>query len=294
MTSSLSRCPVEDVLPWISGSKGAAILIADRVETSGRFLLFVTAAHAFRRTRRVLWLSCSGAYTVELIRQGLKKMACTLVGSEPSRLTQTSGMSTSSSFTDNTQRVTIRSIAPEFAEHVTKASNEINVETFVRKLYSDIQAWLQETGSEPCVVMLDDVSALADLVGPRLAYALVYQIRNSIAQVEEAQLLVRCAGDGVDTSSTEDEHEWIGSGVGGVSLSPPTRPSTVAWESSLVELVDWVVDVLPLQSGYSRDAHGRLLLTPRLATAQIPVRYNYCLTDQAVFAIRLTPKKQLG
>ena len=36
-----------------------------------------------------------------------------------------------------------------------------------------------------------------------------------------------------------------------------------AWERNLVELADGIVDVMPLQSGFSLEAHGRLVFTER-------------------------------
>lgn len=306
MTSSLSRCPIEDVLPWmnepvqkqtVSSShtrqnvrNNHTVVVADRVESSGRFLFFVTAANAFRSSSedRILWLSCSGAYTNEHTRQGLKKLGCTLAAGLPTQTT--ADASSSAAFIDATGRFTIRSVAHELAALLTEHSESLHAERFVRDLYHDVQMWLHQQGAsdKPCVIMLDDVSALADLVGPKLAYALVFQTVCLVNKKEQCRLLVRCAGDALGTS-TDPENEWIGHGGGGTDMTHTHLPH--AWESSLVEIADWMVDVLPLQSGYSREAHGRILLTSRTtAMEHTPVRYNYCLTDQAVFAIRLTPQ----
>mmetsp|Transcript_12767 Transcript_12767/g.18188 ORF Transcript_12767/g.18188 Transcript_12767/m.18188 type:complete len:150 (-) Transcript_12767:35-484(-) len=39
---------------------------------------------------------------------------------------------------------------------------------------------------------------------------------------------------------------------------------SLAWERALVELADGIIDVSPLPSGYSREAHGRLIFTERI------------------------------
>lgn len=293
-TASLSRCPIEDVLPWLTAAKrpganaaaqNSTILIQDRVQTSGRFLLFVTVANAHHNQQGVLWLSFSGAYTIELMQQGLKKMGCLVAGSAPRTATAETNVS-SSTFTDATQRLTMRAVAQEMAETIMlKGASDFDAESFVRGLYRQVSEWVQKQEA-PCLLLLDDVSALADLVGPRLAFTLVYQIRAKLNS-GQARLLVRCAGDYCAQSTSTDEQKWIG--VSGEN-SPTTTTSPFGWESCLVDLVDLVVDVLPLQSGYSREAHGRLLLTPRMKTSGTPTRCNYCLTDQAVFAIRLTTK----
>ena len=297
MTSLLSQCPIEDVLPWIPSSQGAggkleangtAVLLTDCVETSGRFLLFVTAASVFRQGNRVLWISFNGAYTVNLIQQGLKKIGCNLPGIEPSRVGAQAKTSQTppAKFTDTSGRAAIWSVAPALIELITKSPNQTDLENFLRGIYREVKVWLEAENETDCTIMLDDVSTLADVVESRLVYALVHQIRN-LANCRQASLLVRCSGDNDQTCFT-DQPEFIGE----ARDEQPAKALNTAWESSLLELFDWIADVLPLQSGYTREAHGRLCLTPRLGTtAQTPVRYNYCCTDQAVFAIRLTPKK---
>eukprot|EP00977_Amphora_coffeiformis_P026966 scaffold31990_cov76-Amphora_coffeaeformis.AAC.1 len=79
---------MEDVLPWTTTTTPASaannnnntILIADRVASSGRFLLFVTVAHAVRCNdgTSILWLNFSSGTNDALIRQGLKKLGCLL------------------------------------------------------------------------------------------------------------------------------------------------------------------------------------------------------------------------
>lgn len=36
-----------------------------------------------------------------------------------------------------------------------------------------------------------------------------------------------------------------------------------AWERTLVEIADGIIDVTPLASGYAREAHGRMVFTER-------------------------------
>jgi hypothetical protein len=300
MNSSLSRCPIEDILPWtqsletggttIKGSDGGgnSVLVTDCVETSGRFLLFATAAAAFRKRNRVLWISCNGAYCINHVCQGLKKIGCVLSAADALH-----GPATPiSKFSDVSNRISIWSTASEMIELITSATapGGAEKEAFIQSLYYNIQNWMQAAAEETSVIILDDVSTLADVVGSSLAYALVYELvklSNSLQQT----LLVRCAGDNLQTTM-EAQQGCIGaSGTGPVTLG------SNAWEPTLVELFQWIADVLPLQSGYTREAHGHLCLTPRPTgigkTHNVPLRFNYCCTDQAVFAIRLTPNKVL-
>ena len=300
MNSSLSRCPIEDILPWMSQTlkpteqpeSSSFTLITDRVETSGRFLLYVTAAGAFRSQQPVLWLSFNGVYTTDLIRQGLKKIGCTLARNDSVSAIHENAKegSSPSIFVDSTGKVSIRSVAQEFADLTLKDTNELKLKDFVLSIYCDVRKWIDKYASEgqACLILLDDISALADLVGRKLAFAFCYQMR-SLIENGNLTLLVRCVGDAMDSSLFVVENEWIGNGGADFVKNPISHP----WETSLVELADWVVDVLPLQSGYTREAHGRLLLTPLTTLGgRSPARYNYCLTDHAVFAIRLTSKKQ--
>ena len=265
-----------------------------------------------------------------------------------------SAPTTTTTFTDTAGRMTIRSVAAELAQHILRDpdrsgmvddtkndggdnnKNNNTMEQFIRDLYHDVRVWYRNnrrstvrgtatTGGDDdddenstMVILLDDVSALADMIGPKLAYAFVYQItcwvKNKLDTTNTTRLVIRCAGDGSDdvpsstssssmsqTTENNTRTSWVGHGGGGSgTASPSTSVGPTRWESSLVELCDWIADVLPLQSGYSREAHGRLSLTPRSTSASSSssssspsaVRYNYCVTDQAVYAIRLANQQK--
>jgi hypothetical protein len=259
-------------------------------------LLYVTTAHRLRATAtsRILWLSLSGASTTDHIRQGLKKMGAS-VGEQSRKLAATAFEKTSTStFVDASERLTIRCVSQDFTHALLESKDGLPgpidvAEAFVRNLYREVKDWLRqgtkETAASPCLI-LDDVSALADVVGSKLAYAFIFQIVGLLSEAggsADSLLLIRCAGDGF--APVTPSH-WVGAGG---DETEPALP--IAWETCLCELADWVMDVLPLPSGYTREAHGRLLGTPRRSADQLaPVRYNYCLTDQAVFAIRLSPQ----
>jgi hypothetical protein len=86
--------------------------------------------------------------------------------------------------------------------------------------------------------------------------------------------------------SQESLSMWLGGGGGGGSNGNDGQVDYgEPWERHLVELADVLVDVTPLPSGVTRHAHGRLYISGR--TVHVASVYNYCLTDQAVLAMRL-------
>ena len=135
----------------------------------------------------------------------------------------------------------------------------------VKTLVKEIREW-----SAACdgLVVLDDVSAMATLVGESLAYTMVLSLRSSCSK-----LCVRCA-NGVQSYTPVP---WLGGEL--------EADNAILWENRLIELFDLFLDVLPLQSGYSREAHGRLVVSQ--ADQQQSVVVNYSLTDTKAMAIRV-------
>ena len=82
---------------------------------------------------------------------------------------------------------------------------------------------------------------------------------------------------------------WVGAGG---SVQNDDNEEKIPWERSLVQVADGIVDVVPLASGYTREAHGRLLFSEVPAgrgwggrpTACI---FKYCIADTKVLAIRI-------
>jgi len=103
--------------------------------------------------------------------------------------------------------------------------------------------------------------------------------------------------------------QWVGAGGDSCTTEAEAASTSVYWERGLVEIADGVIDVIPLQSGFSKEAHGRLVFTERMggrgwydhggqgggrsnrvySTKRIPAAriVNYFCGDQGVKAIRL-------
>ena len=297
MASLSNQLLLQDVLPWIKGgsittTEHSSILIHDTLETSGRFLLHLTAKEgATKRNARILWLCCTAGQNKRLIEQALSKIESTTRGSKTDR-----------------SKISVRSVVQEMnhaIENHTRSSSDIEFDPhkFVRELYYSVRAWYQETAECPAYVFVEDVSALANLVGQRLSYAFVFQLHtmqeernaNQGSGKAELSLLVSCASDEqlISHSSTSSS-PWIGAGGRQHSSMQQAESSGPLWECSLVELANWIVDVVPLTTGISRTVHGRLILTPKsLGSASDAVVVNYCLGENQVWATRVYSSNQL-
>jgi hypothetical protein len=280
---------------------------------------------------RVLWLS-TGPWTERLIANALKKMGCDAATTYLRTLEQQSkSQSQSQSIAagpggnnSDSSPLTIRSLAKDISQKIETEGDNLDIELFTKQVYRDAKQWLQkqskasESSDEETVpwIILDDVSALGALVGERLAYGLVLSL-NALATHTDTNssfgLMLRCSQDldqelskdstvmgaSVEKQSIYRQPDWVGAGGQGRRYTN----EEVAWERSLFEMVDGIVDVLPLASGYTREAHGKLLFTAcpggrgwgddskggRTSTLSdgSTLVFNYCLTDSKVQAIQI-------
>lgn len=224
-------------------------------------------------------------------------------------------------------RLTIRSIPTLLSRAISskqegdeKTSQSFDMESFVKHIYRQVKAWVRfqhentrnqredavgEDGDERRWVVLDDLSTLGALVGDRLAYGLVLSLQAlSRAGGLPFGLAMRCSNDAdIEAEGLMDPRstQWFGgAAVAAVESSTLTDDNDgymkeCPWERQLVELADTIVDVCPLASGYTREAHGRLIFSRRgerpaagassTATTQV---FNYCLTDNQALAIRIS------
>jgi hypothetical protein len=162
----------------------------------------------------------------------------------------------------------LRCIPAEIAESLEQS---FDAETFTKQLFREIKEWVtqqqQPSANDQPWIVFDDVSILSTLLGPRLVYALILSL-----QAESFKLMIRCSQE--TTQRDKDEPAvWIG--AGGV-MEPPSPK--LEWETALVELADWVVDVLPLQTGYTREAQGRIVMCENVGKRSITA-YNFILRD---------------
>jgi hypothetical protein len=295
----MSSVPLTEALPW-SPKCNRKVLVCDSVETDGRFLLHTLCTQVLAGNGRVLWLT-GGPVTETQVATGLKKIGCDAAtgylrnGASPS--------------------LSIKSLAVEIATQTLAADQDQawNAEAYLKKIYLDIKTWVQQAQDHskgPSWVILDDVSALASLLGERLVYCFVDSLSALASRLGEHSfgLMIRCSHD-VDQEFLKEQAlndkntnpGWVGAGGQSRDLR---REEWVPWERHLVELADGIVDVVPLTSGYSREAHGRLVFSERpgargwsdgniSSSAQVAstpwnkLVINYCIQDNAVRAIRL-------
>ncbi len=125
-------------------------------------------------------------------------------------------------------------------------------------------------------------------------------------------LIVRCSWDAVvmlhqnvvvpnnnmtaihNTGTVHDSIDHTNSSFGASASSSSSGSShhvvvAAAWELSLVELADELIQVVPLPSGFSRHAHGRLLCSTRVVEGQ---RHVILPTTLSSTTIREKQKKK--
>jgi len=135
------------------------------------------------------------------------------------------------------------------------------------------------------LVVIDDASSLATIFGSRATEMFIRQVRALLRRDDGGRrccLAILCSADAdqdryltdvaskaqggggtVNVTGGGRKGPWIGS-AGDTSLEEDAVSAlTCPWERSLVELADGIVDVVPLQSGFSLEAHGRLVFTER-------------------------------
>ena len=306
--------PLSQVCRWDDADE--TVLVLDSIESDGRFVLGTLVAGLpppHQANNRVLWLCCS-AVTDQLTLSSLKKIGCpkAMTGSaslpeSPASAQPKTG--TATSLGDERPRLTIRSIPTLLSRAVSKVDDEesswkpFDRESFVKNLYRQVKEWVRlgseeeeeqakkqtedDTAGERRWVVLDDLSTLAALVGERLVYGLILSLQ-ALSRAGELPfaLALRCSNDvDVEAEGLVDPRstQWFGAGD-----SSTTGNEGCPWERQLVELSDTIIDVTPLASGSTREAHGRLIFSSRGTAAGATSRvYNYCLTENQALAIRI-------
>jgi hypothetical protein len=298
----------------------ATILVSDSIESDGRFVLHTLAAAAASAatssssssSHHVLWFCC-GAVTDQLTLSSLKRMLASGSGSGGG---DKASLVASASLPDgiNTQKIpppsvhasaaaadatstaeatttptsstlTIRSVPSLMDKFLLSESIETKDEEWLaRMLLGIVHDWVltrRQHGS--LLILWDDVSTLASIMGENLTYGLLVSIQALSTMTRPLGLVVRYSHD-VDVAWEESpDAMWLGGGGNGGNGR--VESCGLPWERNLVELADVLIDVTPLPSGVTRHAHGRLYITGR--TMHVASVYNYCLTDQAVLAMRM-------
>jgi hypothetical protein len=294
----------------------ATILVSDSIDSDGRFVLHTLAAAAAtsssNQPAHVLWFCC-GAVTDQLTLASLKRM---LVGSGSSSGSGSSGghaqanliasaslpdgintktrippnVHTEATTTPTKSCLTIRSVPSIMDQFLLSESIETPREEdwLARMLLGAVKDWVLASRQHGSLLVLwDDVSTLAKIMGENLTYGLLVSIQALSTTTRPFGLVVRYSHD-VDIALEQSQDAmWVAGGGGNDGNGRVESQSCdgIPWERNLVELADVMVDVMPLPSGLTRHAHGRLYISGR--TMHVASMYNYCLTDQSVLAMRL-------
>jgi hypothetical protein len=301
--------PLDEALPW-SPSIPRTILVCDSIETDGRFVLYTIATQILKSKQggRVLWLTGSPV-TDRQVAMALKKSGCDVAAAYLRDASKS-------------QNLKIQSLAAEVAATTLLLSledaddKEFHAETFLKQIYKQVKTWLQEgEGSDDGLswVLLDDVSSLAAILGEKIVFCFIDSL-NALAMrwqdnTNAFGIVIRCSHDldqtlhkrATNIDEEKDQTGWMGAGgLGHKQQLKHNQQDWIPWERSLNESVDAIVDVVPLTSGYSREAHGRLIFSEcpsgrgwgkqqpqKNNTSWNELVINYCLHDNGVRAIRL-------
>lgn len=340
--------PLEEALPW-STEIPRKILICDSIETDGSFLLHTFAGQILKGGggsiggssdatttttggggggggQNHLWWLTARPSTDRQVATALKKIGCDVAASylrKPAAVGLTADLQ---NHHQHSRRLKITSLTTEIASKILETDDDddgpaFDGETYLKEIYKQIKSWAtlrQDSSKATFWVFLDDMSSLASTLGDE---ALVYQFVDSIhalaTRSKNLGTVVRCSYEQDQTllkaaqlGEAQDMTGWLG--AGGMAQKQETKhlnQTWIPWERT-IESMDTVVDVIPLSSGYSREAHGRLVFSeypggrgwggtatgsktkqgPMVApsaSAWNKFVINYCLQDNGVRAIRL-------
>mmetsp|Transcript_649 Transcript_649/g.1539 ORF Transcript_649/g.1539 Transcript_649/m.1539 type:complete len:371 (-) Transcript_649:1611-2723(-) len=237
---------------------------------------------------RALWLS-GNASTEKQVAMTLKKLGCD-AGASYLRKSNSDATNIQNSHSG----LMIRSLASEISGLIVKDNNEndkggnsrFNNEKYLQSVYKDVKAWvthskddtMHEDGPDSKAniswIIFDDVTALAAILGETLVYSFVESLISMVNRQDKSNsrqcgFIVRCSGDldqilyRTEVNEKNDHSGWFG--AGGLSHKHATHDTLyrtfVPWERAIEESVDAIIDVLPLLSGFSREAHGRLIFS---------------------------------
>jgi hypothetical protein len=275
------------------------------------------------KRHRVLWLS-SKPVTPRHIVNGLKKIGLTkadeLTAEAPPRTKAAANTNdatvTSPSPESGHPNLVVRSVMEELGAAVLKQGRHVpsgddlslrfsamdRVEFVKRELYGSIWDWVSKgeaskggeskrdgegntsaTSSSTSWIVMDDVDTLAALLGERLVSGLIQSVQ-ALAVSRNVGLVIQCCSS--DDENSEDHGSsgrWVG--ASGTVRGSGFDGDEVQLSPLMAELADYMVDVCPLKSGPTREAHGRLVLTTMRDMTS--AHFNYCLADNRATAIRI-------
>ena len=269
MAFNSGNVTLTEALPWSTDGEDC-IVVTDAVATDGRFMLHTIAGQALANKQKVLWISC-GPVPETLVATALRKMGCEAAASYLKL---------------NTRSTEWRHPLAIHCVMVDVPTSPLDSQLYLKNLYQRVKDWCM-SDSNNTTIIVDDASVLGNLLGERTVYFFLSYLRA----LDSSRLVVRCSNDMDSISNQEDDvsgtnthqhTDWVGAGGRRMHAA-----AVIPWERNLIEFANWIVDVVPLSSGYSREAHGRLVFTSRALIPEPMLVMNYCLQDTAVSAIRL-------
>ena len=265
----MNSVPLVDALnlkiPSLHGSKNevkgigikGVLGVFDSDRTDARFLLSILACEY----EKIVWISCAPSGSERNI-----KFACKKTGRSGVR----------SDITDS--KISVIHVPAEFADIVenNNCDQRNNIKNYVgKKILGKIKQEIH--GIENSIVVADDLSLLSVLLGQNLTYGLVQCVLSNLSRnmifrasldIDQNNLFRESKGDWLDRIQDSDALGLRREGV---------------WERSLIQLCDTRVDVVPLESGFSREARGRIIISNDHGSEAL----NYVCGDIGVRAIRM-------
>jgi hypothetical protein len=275
------------------------ILVTDTIEADGRFILCHLAAAQMQQQQlqqqhptnsssggpspsRVLWVACGGGGGTDTstVRAAIRRLGA--AGSAET----VSVLSVPAMILD--EQILM---GGQDKNDDDDASSDKRRLPLWEQLLSMIQDWRQQvTVSDDSLyplLIIDDMSTLAVLMGEREAYLLAYWARD-LSLALDFHLVIRSLG--TDDTSFQAPIAYFGAGGKQDTYTvDDDDDEAYCWEAGLAELADQIVDVRPLASGYSREAQGRFFITDKQQENKNKKRrllYNYLLLDNDVRVFR--------
>ena len=280
-----------DAFPFSCTDKKKTYAILDCIDTDGTFLITNLLSYIKQQTKtvKILWIGC-GPFTSQSqnIIQALKKSNC--------------------DFGRNPSSIWIHSISTDLATHIFSSTERKDDDDhwdpneYLRKLVQTIQLQIMKmiteedsSSGEEVVLVLDDLTALSTLVGNANAFYFLQKLRAM-----NHSTIFKCSHELESQKDLPLVHNkpiqrqqmpWIAAGGTGTSSNSSNSCSNY-WESTLVDLADEIMDVLPLPSGFSKQVHGRIVFTSRSSSNISSIMVNFYLSEtQGVKIIRLRSKQ---
>mmetsp|Transcript_14732 Transcript_14732/g.21747 ORF Transcript_14732/g.21747 Transcript_14732/m.21747 type:complete len:261 (-) Transcript_14732:536-1318(-) len=231
------------------------IFIFDSIQTDARFLLHtLVLSRSNAEEQPVVWLSCSPTGTERNIKLASKRMG------------------------RSDKHFNVIHLAAGISKIILE--NEHNVEEMMEDYIKTLLRKVRQDEMRPAIILIDDISILAGLIGNDRAYALLQCLLSPAFQSSKIVCRGSLDWDQSVLLKSNNKGYWLD----GLNNEYDTS-NEYTWERGLVELADVVIDVLPLESGFSREAHGRIVITESMSQNREVI--NYCCNDHGVRAIQM-------